>query len=243
MACYPAELRDTSKLDYSSQNKRMDERDNWRLGTWLGVPVHMHWTVLIAFVWLYLIFWDLLATSIASVALFALFVAHEFGHVAVLRRRKIEITDIRLNGVHGEVSYEYAPLGDQILIAWAGVAAQLVILLMALTIQYAVGFAIPPLATIVVGPILFVWTKVNVVLMVVALLPIGPFDGRSAWAVIPWTRSAIRRRRKVARENKLFPERNLSPERRRELEQQSAKAAAELMQRFSKKTSDRNQDV
>jgi stage IV sporulation protein FB len=221
----------------------MEERDHWRLGTWLGIPVRMHWTVLIAFVWLYLVFWDLLATAIASVALFALFVAHEFGHVAVLRRRNIAIDGIRLNGIHGEVAYAHASLADQILAAWAGVGAQLLVLLAAWTIQYAIGSSLPPMASTVWGPIFFVWTKVNLILMVVALLPIGPFDGRAAWAVIPWIRSAVRRRRRVARENKMFPERSLSPERRRELEEASAKAAADLMGKLGAKVTDRKQDV
>jgi Zn-dependent protease len=73
------------------------------------------------------------------------------------------------------------------------------------------------------GPPLFVFTKLNILLMVVALLPLGPFDGHRAWAVIPWLRRSIRRRRQIR--------------------QSSTKAAAELMDKLSKKASDRKEDA
>src|SRR5437868_7280002 len=61
----PAAVRRFSNptVDISSHKTHMEARDHWQLGNWLGIPVRMHWTVLIAFVWLYLIFSDLLATA------------------------------------------------------------------------------------------------------------------------------------------------------------------------------------
>jgi len=218
------------------------EQNYWQLGTWRRVPVSMHWTVLIAFAWLYLFFWDLFATAIASAAFFALLVAHELGHVAVLRRRKIAVESIELFGIHGRTSHGWASATDEILIAWGGVGAQVVLFLLALAAGYALEPWGGPIAWAVAGPILFVLTKLNIFLMVVVLLPIGPFDGHAAWAVVPWLRRKIRRRR-APRETDLFPEDKLSPERRRELEESSTKAAAELMTKLGKKAEDRREDA
>jgi Zn-dependent protease len=219
------------------------EQNYWQLGTWRRIPVSMHWTVLIVFAWLYLFFWDLLATAIASAAFFSLLVAHEFGHVAVLRARKISVESIELSGIHGKTSHGWASASDEILVAWGGVAAQLAVLLLALVAGYLLDLRTSPVLSLIAGPILFVFTKLNIFLMILALLPIGPFDGHAAWAVIPWLRKTIRRRRQVARDIKLFPEKGLSPEKRRELEESSTKAASELMEKLAKKPEDRKEDA
>lgn len=219
------------------------EQNYWQLGRWAGVPVSMHWTVLIAFAWLYLIFWDMLATAIAAVAFFALLVAHEFGHVAVLRLRKIAVESIELNGLHGRTAHGWAGEADDILVAWGGVAAQLVVLLLALAAMFLVPLPSLPGLALIVGPLLFVFIKLNIFLMVVALLPLGPFDGHRAWAVIPWLRKKLRKRREVTSNVKHFPEKSLTPEKRRQLEAQSSQAASELMAKLSKKARDNKEDA
>jgi stage IV sporulation protein FB len=221
----------------------MDREDYWRLGSWRGIPISMHWTVLLVAVWLFLVFMDVVATVFGSVAFVALLLAHEFGHVAVLRQRKIPIEDIRLFGLHGKVSHEWGSRADHILVAWGGVGAQVVVLLLALLVQATIDLSSLPVVSQVLGPMLFVWTRVNLVLMIIALLPIGPFDGRAAWAAFPWMRNALRRRRKAAREARMDPERNLSPEHRATLEASSSAAAADLLAKIAKKPSERKQDA
>lgn len=218
------------------------ETNYWQLGTWWRVPVSMHWTVLIAFAWLYLFFYDLLATAIASAAFFALLVAHELGHVVVLRRRKIAVASIELFGIHGRTSHAWASATDEIRIAWGGVGAQMVVLLVALGVGFAVESVAAPVVWVVAVPILFVFTKLNIFLMLIALLPIGPFDGHSAWAVLPRLRKAIRGRR-APRAAAQFPERELPPEKLRELEESSTKAAAELLEKLGKKGSGPKEDA
>jgi Zn-dependent protease len=219
------------------------DQNYWQLGTWRRVPVSMHWTVLISFAWLYLFFFDLLATAIAAAAFFALLVAHEFGHALLLRTRKIPVERIELFGIHGQTSYGYAPEADQILVAWGGVAAQLVVLLLALGVGYSLQLWPNPIALLIVDPVLFVFIKLNVFLMVIALIPIGPFDGRVAWDIVPRVRRTIRKRRQRAREIKLFPEEGLAPEKRRELEQSSANATAALMEKLTKKVEGPKEDA
>ena len=219
------------------------EQNYWPLGTWGRIPVAMHWTVLFVLVWLYFIFWSVPATLIAFVAYFTLLVAHESGHVFALRRRKIPIESISLYALHGRTSYGYASQGYSIVVAWAGVVAQLAILAIALALRYSLDLHDYPLALMVVSPILSVFIFGNLFLVAVALLPIGPFDGGAAWAVIPHTRAALRRRKQRKREIELYPEKGLSPEKRRALEESSSKEAAELIGKFSKRADDCKEDA
>lgn len=222
------------------------DRNYWKLGRWWRIPVAMHWTVLLSFAWMYLFFWDVLATLIAAAAFFVLLVAHEFGHVAVLRRNKIPVFAIRLYGIHGEVEHGYVSKAQSIRVAWAGVGAQFIVLLLALGLMYFPAGISNRVLSVILGPVLFVFTRVNVFLMIVALLPIGPFDGHDAWAAIPYWRGRLRKRRKARlehekkmRERAVLPEDDLSPERLRELEASSARAAAEVIDRIAKKAEKR----
>jgi Zn-dependent protease len=216
-------------------------QDYWPLGTWGRIPVTMHWTVLLSFAWLYLIFFDVVATLVAVPFLFLLFVAHEYGHVVMLRRRKIAVTGIALFGIHGETSYnEYsAKPADVVAVAWAGVAAQLLVMLLALAAVDLVPFATLPLGSLISAVIFVVLVKVNVFLMIIALLPIGPFDGHAAWQVIPRMRAKLRRPRKakpVPPAPPPEPDVTLSPEQQRELDAASERAAAELMAKLTGKS-------
>ena len=220
-----------------------DTQNYWELGRWGRIPVAMHWTVLLVFVWIYLIIGSVVPALIASVAFLGLLVVHELGHVAVLRSKKIPVERVTFYGLHGRTDYPYASHGAEIAIAWGGVAAQLVALLVASVVAYAVDFSSVPLAGVIAGPILLVFIRFNIVLMIVALLPIGPFDGKAAWAAIPYIRRSLVRRKRAARERKMFPEEALSPARRRELEESSATAAADLIDKFAKKAGDRKEDA
>lgn len=222
------------------------DRNYWQLGKWRRIPVAMHWTVLLAFVWLYLLFWDVLATLIGSAAFFVLLVVHESGHVIVLRRKKIPIFGIRLYGVHGETEHGFVSKVQAIQVAWAGVGAQFLVLLCALLLMMLTRGVSNPVLSTILGPVLFVFTKVNLFLMIIALLPIGPFDGHDAWAVIPYVRGLRRKRRqaklahrKKLREREVLPDEDLSEEQLQEMEDKAAKAAAEFIGRISQQAEKR----
>jgi Zn-dependent protease len=214
-------------------------KDSWDLGTWGRIPVQMHWTVLLAFAWLYLFTWNLLATAIASAAFFALLVAHEYGHVFVLRRRKIAVTGITLYGIHGETQYnDYsAKPGDVVAAAWGGVAAQALILAIATLIRFTVDLSAAPLAAVVAGPVLMVFTTLNVFLIIIALLPIGPFDGHAAWQVIPRMRKKVRAKAKAPpRSTPAEKPTRSTPEEQQELDSAAEREAADLIARLTRKT-------
>ncbi|HZZ94862.1 MAG TPA: hypothetical protein VFE23_20040 [Usitatibacter sp.] len=212
------------------------EQNYWSLGTWRRVPVSMHWTVLFVFVWLYLIFFDLAVTAIASVAFFALLVIHELGHVAVMRRRRIAVTEIRFYGLHGRTVPSHAAPRDEMAIAWGGVGAQFLVLMAALAVRYLLpGSVLLSIPGVLLGPVLFVFIQLNLVLMIIALLPIGPFDGHAAWQVFAMMKASRIKRRKRRQELRMFPERGLPDDKRRELEESSSKAAAELLEKLASK--------
>jgi Zn-dependent protease len=203
----------------------------------------MHWTVLLSFAWMYLVFFDLALTLIAIPFVFLLLVVHELGHVVSLRRRRIAVTGVALFGIHGETSYnEYAAKpGDVVAVAWAGVAAQVVLMLAALAATSLIPFAAIPYGAAVASVMFVVLVKFNVFLMIVALLPIGPFDGHDAWQVIPRARAALKRRRQAKPRPAPpaaapDPVDNLSPEARAALDRDSEKAAAELMAKLRGKS-------
>ncbi len=212
------------------------ERDHWNLGVWGGIPVSMHWTVLLSFAWLYLFLGDLVSTAIGAVALFVLFVAHEFGHVLVMRRRRVPVERIMLNGLHGHTEPTYASERDQAWIAWGGVGAQLVILGLAYAIWAGLAAAKQPLLLSLYMPVFLVFTRFNIFLIVIALLPIGPFDGAAAWRLFPMLRASWKRRRPPA-------PRKLTPQQQRELEAESQKTAAELINKLRQKAGESSEDA
>ena len=217
-------------------------QDYWQLGTWGRIPVSMHWTVLLSFAWLYIIFFDLVATLFGAVALAVLFVAHEYGHVVVLRRRKIAVTGISFFGIHGETSFnEYAAKpGDEVAVAWGGIAAQVVVMLLALAANAFVPFREAPWAAVAWAPMFLIFTKFNIFLMIIALLPIGPFDGHKAWKVFPRMRAGMKRKpapkARPAPPPSPEPEATVSEERQRELDEAAEKEAEELIRKLTGKS-------
>jgi Zn-dependent protease len=200
----------------------------------------MHWTVLLSFAWMYLVFMDVVPMLVSIPFLFLIFAVHELGHVVVLRRRKIAVTGVSLWGIHGETSYnEYAAKpGDVVAVAWGGVAAQVLLMLAALAITETGVLTAIPFGGML-GMVMFVvLVKLNIFLMIVALLPIGPFDGHAAWQVIRRTRAKMKAkapaRPKPAPPPQ--PEVRMSEEQQRELDQTAARETADLIKKLTGKS-------
>jgi Zn-dependent protease len=211
-------------------------RSSWRLGRWRGVPISLHWTVLIGLPWFYYETRGFADTAIAFVGFFFLILIHELGHAAVARWRGVEVESIRLFFIHGTCSTEEPDYElDDVLIAWGGVAAQLVVLVVA----FGAGLLLPtvsPLAHGLASPLLRVLTEVNLFIMIVNLIPIAPFDGAKAWRILPILRewwgqtswATALRRRSVAREKA----------RTKKLEAASERIAADIIDKLKKGKSD-----
>ena len=211
-------------------------RSSWRLGRWRGVPISLHWTVLIGLPWFYYETRGFADTAIAFVGFFFLILIHELGHAAVARWRGVEVESIRLFFIHGTCSTEEPDYElDDVLIAWGGVAAQLVVLVVA----FGAGLLLPtvsPFAHGLASSLLRVLTEVNLFIMIVNLIPIAPFDGAKAWRILPilrerWERTSwatALRRRSVAREKA----------RTEKLEAASERIAADIIDKLKKGKSD-----
>jgi len=201
----------------------------WYLGRWFRIPVSMHWTVLLVFPWLWLMMQSIVAALIGSLAYLLLLVTHELGHAAMAHWRGATVEGITLSGLHGQTSHAYPRNElDDILIAWSGVGAQLLVLLLAMTARYFLLDTGSPIVSFIAGPVLMVFTLWNLFLIIVALLPIGPMDGYRAWRIIPYVRKSLQRRR---RSRKVV---RLDPERRRALQKKSEQMASDVIQQLGK---------
>jgi Zn-dependent protease len=189
---------------------------------------------------MYLVFMDAVLMLLSIPFVFLIFAVHELGHVVVLRRRKIAVTGVSLWGIHGETSYnEYAAKpGDVVAVAWGGVGAQAVLMLLALGLTQLVPFSAVPFGGELALVMFVVLVKLNVFLMIVALLPIGPFDGHAAWQVIRRTRAKLKAKapRKAKPVPPPEPETQLSGKQQQEADAAAEKEAADLIRRLTGKS-------
>ena len=201
--------------------------NHWELGRWSGIPVSLHWTVLLIFPWLYAFTGSFMFALIGSLAYVVVLIVHEFGHVAVARWRGHYVESIDLQGLHGRTALgSHASHRDEIAIAWGGVGAQAIVLAATLVFAPMLDRVGNYWVAMVAGPVILMFTKWNIFLMVAALLPIGPMDGHKAWAVIPLIRQRLRKKRKVT-------PKKLTAEQEAELEKKSKVIAADIIKKIS----------
>ncbi|HJY76071.1 MAG TPA: hypothetical protein VKE95_05530 [Burkholderiales bacterium] len=211
-------------------------RPTWRLGKWRGIPVLLHWTVFIGLFWFYYKTRSVPATAISFAAFFFLLIAHEFGHAAVARWRGVGVDEIELFFIHGLCRHEEPYYErDDVLIAWGGVAAQFVVMVIAFGTGKLLT-TLSPFAYQAATPLFRVFIETNFVMVAFNLIPVAPLDGAKAWRIVPmlvkrmqgtsWATSL--RKRAVARESA----------RDRHLEAESERIAADLIEKLRKGKAD-----
>jgi Zn-dependent protease len=214
-------------------------RSSWRVGRWRGVPISLHWTVLIGIPWFYYETRSLVSTAIAFVAFSFLMLVHELGHAAVARWRGVEVDGIRLFLIHGTCSLSEEPYYelDDVLIAWGGVAAQFVVLVVAFGAELLLPtLSLSPLAHALVKPLLLILIEINFFIMVVNLIPVAPFDGFKAWRVLSILREWWHESSWAARLRKRSAAREMA--RMKKLEAKSERIAADIIDKLKKRKSD-----
>ncbi len=211
-------------------------RSTWRLGRWRGVPVTLHWTVLLALPWFYYQTGSASATVISCVAFSFLLVVHELGHAAVARWRNVEVEGIQLFFIHGLCTHD-EPYNeeDDVLIAWGGVAAQFVVLVIAFGASLLL-IAFAPLPYPVAAPLFRVLVQTNLLMMVINLIPVAPLDGAKAWRVLPWLREWAQRTSWGAGMRRLAAARGRA--RNKKLEAKAQRITAEIIDKLKKGKSD-----
>jgi Zn-dependent protease len=145
-----------------------------RLFRWRGVPVLVHWSVLV-----------LLAFGLRSgayrvaslVALGVMVLIHELGHAVLVQHYRLKVREIRIHAFGGECVHEATrSMRQQVVIAWGGVLAQLVLFAAASALQ---SLHLPLGAEL--RAMLAVWTSSNLAIAALNLLPFPPLDGHRAW--------------------------------------------------------------
>ena len=112
----------------------------------------------------------------------AIIFVHEFGHAFMAHRLGYEVDSIWITFWHGWCRCE-APDNEwnAVLIAWGGVAAQIVVALPALGMLILLGDRDWSYFT----PIIVFLGYMNILMAVTNLLPGEETDGRAAWRIVP----------------------------------------------------------
>lgn len=162
------------------------------IGRYAGIRVQIHITFLVLLIWIGVAIWNdgqdpmAVATGLGFVlALFLCVLLHEFGHALTARRYGIRTRDITLLPIGGVARLERMPEKpmQELLVAIAGPAVNVVIVLVLLTILSLLGrpLSLDAMATTdvtVSAPnLLERLVVVNVVLVAFNLLPAFPMDG------------------------------------------------------------------
>jgi len=147
--------------------------------------IQVHWSVLIALPFAYAVGNNLLFGAIGFVSFLLLLIAHELGHAVAARSFKLHVSGIAIFPFHGQCHFEAPHYGlDHYLIAWAGVAAQ-ALLLMVFTAVHMWGAHLPVAVQPFLTPFIFVFVWLNILIMMVNLLPLPGLDGYYAWRIVP----------------------------------------------------------
>ena len=151
--------------------------------TWYGASVLVHWSTLVPVVLLAMI-------AITNPIYGALFVgsyisiifAHEYGHAFVAHRLGYRVHSIGITFWHGWCRHEQPDTKwEDALIAWGGVAAQVLLAIPALILAFVLGgrdWAYFTPIIVFLGFFNLAWALAN-------LLPGDDTDGRLAWGIVP----------------------------------------------------------
>ena len=108
------------------------------------------------------------------------------GHAAVSRWRHVRVHGIELLLFHGRCRHALPRRqSDDVLIAWGGVAAQFVVLLLTWGVSVLLLHYAPPQMRWWALSTANLFAEVNIFTMLFNLLPIEPLDGAKAWRAIP----------------------------------------------------------
>lgn len=161
----------------------------WRIATIAGIDIRMHVTFLALLAW---IAWISYATTgtvagaldgvVLIVLVFAIVVIHELSHALVARRFGVKTRDITLLPIGGVASLERMPERprDELLVAVAGPAINMVLAGICALIALALGYALVPETPVERVPILVRLLWINLALAGFNLLPAFPMDGGRA---------------------------------------------------------------
>ncbi len=155
----------------------MFDRGYWQVGKLRGVPVRLHWTLPLGAI----VFSGGAFVPAFWLAFILLILIHEFGHAGLVRRFGHRTIAVDVTGFGGLCRWSgHATEFERSAIAWGGVLAQGVILLGTLAFVVILGTPQNPHASQVVHA----FTRANLLLIGLNLLPFPPLDGAEAWKIL-----------------------------------------------------------
>lgn len=163
----------------------------------LGARLYLHWSAMLMVAVLALLSWQSPIYGAISIGCYlSIILIHECGHALMARRLGYEVLSIRLAFCHGACEHE-APHAevDDVLIAWAGVLAQLTVAVPMLVIasifdKQNLGYA---------GAAIALLGYVNLLVALVNLAPARGLDGATAWRALPLAVDWLKARRATKR--------------------------------------------
>jgi Zn-dependent protease len=160
----------------------------WTVARFRGAPIRLHWTIPLGA----LLFSGLRFAPAFWAAFFGLILIHEIGHALFVRAFHHRVHAIDVMGFGGTCHWSGAasPL-QRAGIAWGGIVAQGVVLIVTLIALKVFG---PP-ANMALAEVADVFTRSNLWLMALNLLPLPPLDGAEAWPLFRHLRDRYRSRR------------------------------------------------
>lgn len=162
-------------------------RHKWKLGTYFGIDVYLHWSFFLLLAWVLLSgggVVDALVGALFLAAIFACVVAHEYGHALMARSFGIGTNDITLYPIGGIASLRAMPKKprEEIAVALAGPAVNIVLafflaLFLLVTGQWTASSNSLESGVLSFGGFLMVVLVANVILAGFNLIPAFPMDG------------------------------------------------------------------
>jgi Zn-dependent protease len=172
----------------------MFERGFLTVGKVFGAPLRVHWSAPLGLLITGFFVWPIaLGTGLVILL-------HELGHAVVARRMGVRVVRIDVLPFGGRCLWSGNPRPmERAAIAWGGVLAQLLLLLVTAGLVKQLGF---PQAGILDG-LCMAFTLINGLLLFTNLIPVEPLDGAEAWPLLrmAWRnarRARLQPRRSVA---------------------------------------------
>jgi len=157
-----------------------------------GAQLHLHWSaILLAGILIGAFGRNRLEGLLMAACYFGILVLHEAGHAYEARRQRLRPRNVHIGILHGQCDFEMPySRQDHVILAWAGVLAQLAIALPLIALDRLTAISSLPYVGLLVsmlGYINLMWALFN-------LVPVQPLDGATAWGVFPLLREQWRSR-------------------------------------------------
>lgn len=161
-----------------------------------GIPIRLHWSIPLGA----LVFGRFQLVPGFWLGFFLLVLIHETGHALLVRRYRLHVEAVEVHGLGGQCRYSGHPTPvERSVIAWGGVLAQGVLLLLTVAMVWLLGSPTSAFG----AELVHAFTMTNLILAGINLLPIPPLDGAEAWKLLSlWRDRRYQKRRDAVRREK-----------------------------------------